>query len=111
MSGLLQSWAKYCKFVNSRQNFTFENSVKRHICDIQNSRLKHDLPISVNDRVILQFPDCIFWFNFAKISEFTVIQNEVRLATFVNDPRWIVYFPAFLALLNSMIIKKKSHIL
>ena len=33
----------------------FANSVKMHICDVKNSRLRHDLPqyISVNDRVIL----------------------------------------------------------
>ena len=31
------------------------NSVNRHICDVQTSRLKHDLPVSVNDRVILSF--------------------------------------------------------
>ena len=30
----------------------FANSVKRHIWDVQNSPLGHDLPISVNGRVI-----------------------------------------------------------
>ena len=44
-----------------------------------------------------------------KVAAFTVSEKSIN--TFVNDPRWIVYFPAFLALLNSMIIKKKSHIL
>ena len=42
----------YCKFRNFRENFIFANSVKRDICDIKNSRLRHDLPISVNDEVI-----------------------------------------------------------
>ena len=40
------------KFGNFRVNFILANSVKRHICDVQNSRPKHDLHISVNDRVI-----------------------------------------------------------
>ena len=46
---------KYCKFGNFRENFIFANSVKRHICDARNSRLRHDIPISVNDRVISPF--------------------------------------------------------
>ena len=53
------SWQKqywkymYCKLGNFGKNFTFANGVKRHICDVYNSRLGHDLPISVNNRVIL----------------------------------------------------------
>ena len=35
--------------------FIFANIVKRHICDIKNTQLGHDLPMSVNDRVILPF--------------------------------------------------------
>ena len=51
----------YCKFGNFRENFIFANSVKRHICDVKNSRLSHDLHISVNDRVISPFrEDLIF---------------------------------------------------
>ena len=42
----------YCKFGNFRDNFIFVNSVKRHICDVKKSRLGHELPISVQDRVI-----------------------------------------------------------
>ena len=41
-----------CCAVNSE---IFANSVKRHILDAQNSQLRHDLPISVNNRVILLF--------------------------------------------------------
>ena len=37
------------------ENFIFANSLKRHICDVKNSRLGHDLPISVNDKVIPSF--------------------------------------------------------
>ena len=47
--------SKYCKFGNFRENFIFTNSVKRHIFDVKISRLMHDLPISVNDRVISSF--------------------------------------------------------
>ena len=69
---------KYCKFGNFRENFIFANSVKRHICDVKNSRLRHDIPISVNDRVISPFrEDFVFTKlrenkTLAKISEFTV---------------------------------------
>ena len=36
-------------------NFIFMNHIKRHFCDVKNSRLGHDLPISVKDRVISLF--------------------------------------------------------
>ena len=42
----------YCKFGNFREKFIFANTVKRHICDVKKSRTGHNLPISVNDRVI-----------------------------------------------------------
>ena len=43
------------------RDFIFANSVKRHICDVKNLRLGHDLPISVNERVIVPFrEDFIF---------------------------------------------------
>ena len=41
--------------VNFRCNFIFANSIKRHICDAKKSRLGHDLPSSVNNRMILLF--------------------------------------------------------
>ena len=63
-------------------NFVFAKSVKRHICDVQTSRPRHDLPISVNyiDFVISRgfnlrnFAYAKFRENktLAKISEFTV---------------------------------------
>ena len=43
-----------CKYtINSE---IFAKSIKRHICDVKNSRLEHDLPVSVNDRMISSFP-------------------------------------------------------
>ena len=48
---------KYCKFENFGENFIFVNSVKRHICNAKISRLRHELPILVNDRVITPFCD------------------------------------------------------
>ena len=59
----------YCIFGNFRENFIFANSIKRHICDSFNSRISHDLPISVNDSVILPSHENK---TLAKISEFTV---------------------------------------
>ena len=35
----------YCKFENFPENFIFAYSVKRHICDVKNSKLGHYLPI------------------------------------------------------------------
>ena len=74
----------YCKFGNFRENFIFANSVKRHICDAQNLRLRHDLPISVTNSVVLLFREGFIFAklricevsrkkNLAKISEFTVV--------------------------------------
>ena len=51
----------------------------RHICDIKNSQLGHDLPISVNDRIIFPFGKNYAKFHenktLTKISEFTVTIN------------------------------------
>ena len=58
--------------------------MKRHICDVKNSRLRYDLPISINDRVISPFcEDFIFakirkTKTLAKISEFTVVSNQIE---------------------------------
>ena len=43
----------------------FANSVKRHICDVKNSRLGYDLPTPVNVRMILPFRE---GFIFTKLS-------------------------------------------
>ena len=65
LSGV-RSWiCRYCKFGNFPENFTFANSVKRHICNFKNSRLGHDFPTSVNDRVISPFHKVLFSRNFA----------------------------------------------
>ena len=50
----IKTWTliQYCKFGNFRENFIFANNVKRHICDVKNLRLGHNLTILVNDRVI-----------------------------------------------------------
>ena len=45
----------YCRSGNFRENFIFANSIKRHISDVKNSRLRQGLPISINDRVILPY--------------------------------------------------------
>ena len=49
--------------VNSKiiARILFSQIALRHICDVKNSRLWHDLPVSVNDRLILPFhKDFIF---------------------------------------------------
>ena len=47
--------------------FISANSIKRHISDLKNSRLRQDLPISINDRVILPFREGFILRSFAKI--------------------------------------------
>ena len=59
---------RYCKLENFRENIIFMNSAKRHICDILNSRLEHDLPISLNSRVISPFHE-IFIFTKLRICD------------------------------------------
>ena len=50
--------SQYCRFGYFRENFIFANSIKIHISDVKISRLTQDLHIiSINDRVILPFPD------------------------------------------------------
>ena len=59
---------EYCRFGNFHKNFIFANSIKRHNSDVKNSRLRQDLPISINDRVILPFREG-FIFTKLRISE------------------------------------------
>ena len=46
---------QYCRFGNFCERFIYVNKIKRHISDVRDSRLRQDLPISINDRVILPF--------------------------------------------------------
>ena len=66
---------------NFRKNFIFVNIVKRHICDVQNSQPSHDLPISVNHKVILQFHEGLFSRNFAhaKFRENKTLEKNSRV--------------------------------
>ena len=58
--------------------FVFANNVKRHNCYVKNSRIRHGLLTSVNDRVISSFHEGFIFTKFhenktiAKFSEFTV---------------------------------------
>ena len=84
-------------------NFIFANSVKRHICDVKISQLGHDLPISVNKRLISPFRNDIIFtklriyakfrenLTLAKISDFTLIK---ALDLMVSDDKRIC-FPFF----------------
>ena len=51
-------------FENLFKNFIFANSAKRHICHVKNLQMKHDLPTSVNSRVISGFARVSFPWNF-----------------------------------------------
>ena len=52
---MLSSIYIYCRFGNFRENFIFAHIIKIHISDLKKSRLRQDLPILINDRVILPF--------------------------------------------------------
>ena len=54
----------YRKFGNFRESLICANNVRRHICDVQHSRLGHDLHISVNGRLISPYRESYF---FAKL--------------------------------------------
>ena len=82
-------YVTYCKFmfINVKiilyigkfcENLIFPNNIKRHIyiCDVKNSRLGHDTPISVNDRVILPFCE---GFIFTKLLICKVCENKTRV--------------------------------
>ena len=62
----------YCRLGNFHENFIFANSIKRHISDVKNWQLRHDLPISINDRVILPFRE---GFIFTKLRSFPKIKS------------------------------------
>ena len=53
----------------------FAISIKRHISDVKNSRLRQGLPISINDRVILQFREGLFSRNFRESKVLAKIPN------------------------------------
>ena len=89
LENLNSYWSKYCRFGNFRENFVFANCIKRHIGDVKNSQLRQDLPISINDRVILPFHKGLFSRNFSyamfrenkvlsKISEFKVLAIWIK---------------------------------
>ena len=66
--------------------FIFANSLKRHICDVKSSQLGHDIPISVNNRVILPFSK---GFIFMKLHICEVSRNK----TLARIIKFTVYFP------------------
>ena len=83
----------YCKFGNFRENFTFANSVKTHICAVKNSRQGRDLPISVNERVISPIHE---GFIFTKLRICEVSRNYNPRENFRIYSTFKVKFPHFL---------------
>ena len=69
------------------QNFIFENNVKRHFCNVKNLWHQHDLPKSVNERVILSFCEGFIFINFASTKikpsqKFWIIQLYLEITCF-----------------------------
>ena len=54
-------FSMYRKFGNFCENSFVPNSAKRHFWHIQNFRLRHHLPTSVNDIVIWPFWECFIF--------------------------------------------------
>ena len=50
----LDGWYFPCIILTTVNSEMFLYNVKRHICQVKNSQQGHDLPLSVNDRVISQ---------------------------------------------------------
>ena len=64
-----------------RESFIFVNSVKRHGCHVKNSRLRSDLPISVNDSEISPFIED-FIFTKLRICLVSRIQTLAKICKF-----------------------------
>ena len=60
------------RFGNLRENFIFASSIKKNIRDVKNSRLWQDLPIPINNRLILPLRE---GFIFTKLGICEVSQN------------------------------------
>ena len=67
-----------CKFGISPENLIFANSVKRYICNVENSWPWHELPTSVNDRVISP------WFYFHESSHMRSLAKTKPSRKFPN---------------------------
>ena len=74
---LFNTFSLYWIFRNFLENFIFVKNVKRHVCDVKDLRLVHDLPTSVNGRVISPFPEGF-------ISMKLVSQKSTLVKTFLN---------------------------
>ena len=59
------------------ENFIFANSVKRRICDVKNSRLRHDLLTSRNDIMVSPLREDLI-FTFAKIKTIAKFPNDAK---------------------------------
>ena len=70
----MKNSCEYCKFRNFRENFIFAKNIKRHVCDVKNSRLVHYSTTSVYGREISPFCD---GFISAKIRISEVSRNKI----------------------------------
>ena len=69
----------------------FARSVKRYICGVKNLRLGHDLPISVNDRVISPFhEESMHMRSFAIVKPSRIFPNlqYISLCTFIISTKY-----------------------
>ena len=67
-----------CNFRKFHEFFFFVNSFKIHINHARNSRLGHNLPTPVNDRMLSPFGEGFCENNaLLKFSEFTVLSNSM----------------------------------
>ena len=66
----------YCKFGNVRERFIIANSVQRRIYHVKKSRLRHDLPASVNDiSQVYYFHETSHLRSFSKIKSSRTFSN------------------------------------
>ena len=74
----------YCKSGNFRESFVFAISVKSHICGVKKSRQGHDLPISVNDRVISAFREDFIFHETSHMRSFAKIKPSRKFPNLQN---------------------------
>ena len=74
---------------NFRENLIFANSVKRHTYGVKNSRLGHDVPISVNDRKISPFREHDFHeISHSHMRSFAKITARENFRIYTSDLYW-----------------------
>ena len=94
----------YCKFGNFRENCIFANSVKTHICDVENSRQWRDLPLSENDRVISSIRGIFYFHETSHMRSFAKIRPSRNFRIYSTTSPELKHTHARTQTIGSMIL-------